>query len=141
MLGLFSGCKKTAEEEDKIITCPPPQSLAGTWELRELQSSMLPLQTFTAGNGNKLVLTYTTYEFSAPGQVTKSGQYTPVADTAVTASVCLNLPDLYYRVVFDSNYTATKTYFSLQGNKLKLVSGCFALDAGVLKTYEKAITQ
>ena len=135
-----AACKKTENETEGPVICLENNILLGYWELREEQSSMLPVQKYVAGNGNKVNFTNQAYAFSAKGQVTQSGPYTVVNDTAVSASTCLNLPpNQFYRIVFDSNYTATKTYISVMGNKLRLVSGCFALDAGSLRTYEKVM--
>lgn len=130
MAVFFDGCKKTAQDT----------TLVGIWELRLEQASMMPTQSYPAGNGNRIQFSQAKeYTFISNGQVVKSGKFDLAHDTTVAANTCLELPGRdFNRIVYDNNYAATKVFFKLTGGtKLTLISGCFAYDAGTVSVYEK----
>jgi hypothetical protein len=126
------GCKKSTDQSSDSIT--------GSWELRETSAAMNSnLDKYAAGNGNILDFTATDYKIYKPGSVIKSGQFTVVQDTTVSTSVCLVFPKGEYtnRIIYDSNYAATKIFYQVDGDKLTFISGCYADDAGHSEVYER----
>src|SRR5690242_8195264 len=109
ILSLFiGGCKKNSDHSSGTIT--------GTWELRETSAAMNPnTSKYSPGNGNKLDFTGTDYKIYKSGQLIKSGQFTVIQDSTVEDYVCLVLPKGQYtnRLIYDSNYTATKVFFHI----------------------------
>ncbi len=132
---LSMSCNKNENKKSKSAT-----SLVGTWELRETSGAMSPtVSKFPAGNGNLLIFTENTYELRKNGQVVKNGSYQIVADSTVEKSVCLVFPkgEYAYRIAYDDNNNEPKQFFHVSGNKLGLVAGCYAYDAGHKEVYEK----
>jgi hypothetical protein len=133
ILPLFNwGCKKVVDRSS--------DSLTGFWELRETSGAMNPkTDKYAAGNGNILDFTGSNYKIYKPGSVIKSGQFTIVQDATVSTSVCLVFPAGEYtsRIIYDSNYAATKIFFQVEGDRLTFISGCYAYDAGYSEVYER----
>ena len=111
--------------------------LEGIWELRSV-SAML-LSTYPPGNGHIISFTSNKYEIRDNGQLTRSGEFEIVKDMTAGASTCLNIRAGEYtsRIIYDNNINTGKTFFELSGNKLTIISGCFAIDAGSSSAYER----
>ena len=108
--------------------------------MRETSAAMNPKsEIYAAGNGNILDFTGTNYKIYKSGSVIKNGQFTVVQDTTVSTSVCLIFPKGEYisRIIYDSNYTATKIFYQIGGDRLTFISGCYAYDAGHSEVYER----
>lgn len=106
--------------------------------MREASAASNPtLYKFAAGNGNILDFTGTNYKIYKSGAVIKSGQFIVVKDTTVSTSVCLVFPKETYtnRVIYDSNFAATKIFYQIEGDSLTFFSGCYAYDAGHSEMY------
>jgi hypothetical protein len=133
ILPLFNwGCKKSTDRSS--------DSIIGFWELRETSAAMTPnIDKYAVGNGNILDFTGTNYKIYKPGSAIKSGQFTVVQDTTVSTSVCLVFPNEEYinRIIYDSNYAATKIFYQVEGGRLTFISGCYAYDAGHREVYER----
>lgn len=131
-----TSCKKISSNCD----CVPwgSDALAGTWELREVSSSR-PTTTLPSGNGNTIKFEGNHFEMHADGQPILSGTYEITDDNTVEESVCLVFPDNQFRqrIIFNNNRNDTKTFINFDKTNLMLASGCFAVDAGVLKKYER----
>lgn len=125
----FSSCKK---DNSNIST-----SLIGTWELRQVSGMMTT--NYSSGNGNILKFTETGYEMYWEGQLTKSGQYAAVHDASVSENTCLvfDAGEFTNRIIYDNDTNAAKEFFKISNNKFTLVSGCFAVDAGAFREYER----
>ena len=101
---------------------------------------MNPLVSSPApGNGHILKFSKTGYERYESHQLVKKGRYAIVADPTVESSVCLLFPvgQFTNRIVYDNNNAAEKQFLQITGNKLTIVAGCYALDAGHRLEYEK----
>ncbi|KIC95186.1 hypothetical protein [Flavihumibacter solisilvae] len=129
-------CKK--QMDCGCVPPPGPDGLTGTWELREVSSSM-PTTTLPAGNGNTIKFSGNQFEIHANGQLESSGTFVIEGDDTFEESVCLVFPDNQFRqrIIFNNNRDAKKTFLNLDKTNLMLASGCFAVDAGVLKKYER----
>jgi hypothetical protein len=116
-------------------------SLAGTWELRQT-SAMGGLKNYAPGNGNLIKFTDSTYKFYSNNTLVKSGIYTTTADDSAAETLCLQLPENEYtnRIIYDNASDSTKVFFDLDNNVLKMISGCFAYDAGSSQQYERINT-
>jgi hypothetical protein len=133
IITLFTiSCEKSGDIK-KLLT---DEQLTGTWELYRL-GGMAPATTYAPNNGNKLVFTGTHYQLYTNGSLEKSGTYTIQQDTTAKAEVCLELPAGSFRrcIVFEPSPNGRKEFFEISGDTLHLLSGCFAYDAGVARTY------
>ena len=133
------GCKKHAIDLQPPCCEPHFPTLLGYWELHSVQASITPTQTYAAGSGNLLVFAGDrTYTIQANGQVTKTGRFDVVPDTASSSNVCGAKPGPNWaRIVYDSNFTADKTFFLLTDTTLQTQRGCTAIDGGVLSMYKR----
>jgi len=131
----FVGCIKSTA--DTAVE----NSIIGRWELQQRQVGMMPAVDYPAGNANSLTFKEATYEVIENGRVVKSGTYTIMHDASVESEVCLVVPsgEFQNRIVYD-NAPSRKVYLQITANKLQLLSGCFALDAGNYETYLKQPT-
>ena len=131
----FNSCKKNEIGEEMSNST----SLIGTWELRQAQFSMMPMQNYFEGNGNILKFTGSTYERFTNGILVKSGNYFIMNDSTVEAEVGLVIPEGQFinRVVFDSISSPRKTFMEISNSKLTLLSGYFPLDGGSKELYER----
>jgi len=111
--------------------------LEGVWELRSV-SAMLS-STYPPGNGHIISFSGNKYEIRDNGQVTRSGEFEIVKDMTAGASTCLSIQAGKYtsRIIYDNNINTGRTFFELSGNKLTIISGCFAIDAGSSAEYER----
>ncbi len=116
-------------------TSPAPD-ITGTWEMRSAQNGMMPLQTYAAGSGGRLIFSNTDYEKQMDGTVSK-GRYEMVKDSTVSASVGLELPagTFAHRLIFDGDTAADKTFVEVRGDTLELLQGFFPVDAGSRRVY------
>ncbi|MDB5246638.1 MAG: hypothetical protein JWQ40_1032 [Segetibacter sp.] len=133
LVSLFPACGKdnsTNNAETRII---------GSWELRQSSGGMRAATDYPAANGNILKFTGSNYESFTDGQLVKRGTYSIVSDTTVEASVCLVLPagEFRNRIIYDNDDQSTKVFIQITGNKLSIISGCYAVDAGHRRDYEK----
>ena len=133
LMSISLSCKKGSTENSTL--------LVGNWEIRQFQGGMSPSVTYSAGNGTILRFTSSTYESITNGQFVKSGKYKIETDFSVETEVCLIIPAGQFtkRIVFDGDYNAQKTFIEVSGNNLTFLSGCFALDGGSQKKYEKQL--
>ena len=78
------------------------------------------------------------YEIRENGQVVKSGEFEIVADATVVESTCLNIAagTFIQRIDLKNASYPQKIFLELSGNKLTLLSGCFALDGGSRREYK-----
>jgi hypothetical protein len=141
MTTLFA-CKKNKDHNDDL-----KKELVSIWELAETSSAMGPMKTYGPGNGNTLSInnddTYAYYKDETV--MMEHGNYTIVPDTSVEKEVCLvNLKDKYKNRFEITNVTpiptvmAFKTFFYVEGDKLYMIGGCYAYDAGSLRVYRRA---
>jgi len=128
---LFSACNKAD------LFCST--DLYGKWELRKVQAGMIPTINHTPGNGNILEFTREGYRIFKDGQLIQSGTYTLTNDPSVKAEVCLeiNSGEFTQRIIYDNDLTKAKVFIDVSNDKLKFLSGCFALDGGSFKEYAR----
>jgi hypothetical protein len=127
-----TNCKKEKKDDNNSSA-----GLEGVWELRSARSMLS--STYPPGNGRIISFTGNKYEMKENGQTTRSGEFQVVEDLTASESTCLNISAGQYtsRIVYDNNMIATKTFFEISENKLTIVSGCFAFDAGSSLEYER----
>ncbi len=130
MLTFTISCKKE--------TVKAKEGIQGVWDLRKISGSWVA-QTYQPGSGNDISFTGTIYQIRENGQVVESGEYEIVADATVGESTCLNIEAGKYplRINFKNARYPQKVFFELSGNNLTLLSGCFAVDAGSRREYER----
>ncbi|HEY0895908.1 MAG TPA: hypothetical protein VGE15_05100 [Sphingobacteriaceae bacterium] len=128
LLILFSGmvmlgCKKENVEK----------SIVGTWELRNVAGGQLPVDPSVIAPGSGSLITFSDdgYERRVKGTVVSSGSYSLRKESAN-----VNGDNADYRIVFDDQSSAIKSYISLSGNTLKIHYGEIALD-GIQETYKR----
>lgn len=116
-----AGCKK-----EKAL----PQSIVGSWELRNLYGVQVPgaPSAFKAGNGDVIVFTDTEYQKINDGKVTTKGTYKIVNESAEIDG------NSYSKALIYDN-KGTKWYFKISGNNLLISVGSIAYD-GFTMTYE-----
>ncbi len=118
-------------------------SLVGEWELRQTSAAMNPLVgNYPPGNGKIIKFTETRYALYEGTQLMKEGDYTVVADPGVETSVCLVFPAGQFtnRIIYDNDTTSEKQFFQITNNRLSIVAGCYAIDAGHRADYERVST-
>lgn len=118
--------------------------LVGEWELRQTSAAMNPLVgNFPPGNGKVLKFTDTRYSIYDGTQLVKQGEYAVVADAGVETSVCLVFPAGQFanRLIYDNDTTGEKQFFQITNNRLSIVAGCYALDAGHRSDYERLVNE
>lgn len=132
---LFESCKKDNSKANTVN----PLSISGTWELRQAQTKNIPTINYPAGNSNIIKFTDSNYSTYSNGALIKSGQYILTNDATASKNVCLVLPSNEFknRIIFDSDYTSTKTFIQLSKDTAKFISGCFAVDSGYYYVYIK----
>ena len=127
-LFILTACNKTTSESGE---------LNGTWTLTKINGNFI-LDTIPERFKETLSLNEGTYEMTI-GDSTITGTYTTAQDTGVIQAVCLQIePGIYSRRIdFSKNNADQKVYYQVEGNTLKLISGCFAYDAGAEKIYSR----
>ena len=143
LLTTLFACKKNKDNNDDL-----KKDLVSVWELAEASSAMTPVKTYDPGNGNILrINNNATYAYFKDSQVVEQGNYSVVADDSVEKEVCLvNLKDKYKNRFEVTNVTPVlprpssdlKVFFYVEGDKLYMISGCYAYDAGSLRVYRRA---
>ena len=130
MFTITISCKKE--------TVKTKEGLEGVWDLRKISGSWATL-TYTSGSGNNIIFTGTHYEIRENGQVVESGEFEILADATAGESTCLDIEAGKYtqRIDFKNARYPQKVFLELSGNKLTLLSGCFALDGGSRREYER----
>lgn len=124
----LTSCKKSV---------PGNTSIIATWELSKVAGQLTI--NYPAGNGTKWKFTEDSYEFYSNNVLQKSGTYSLVNDNTVSQSVCIVFPANQFsrRIIFDNHSDSAKVFIEIAGNKLSMVSGCFAYDAGSIQEYIK----
>ena len=113
LLSVF-GCKK---EEPTF-----QDRLAGKWELRKTIGGFTrTTTTYPSGNGNRLEFTKTTFSRIENGQVSESGTYEVIRDTAGYGKAG-------DRIVYNGIRSGMFEFFSLEANKLTF--SVAAMDGG-----------
>ena len=132
LLLVCTSCKKENKNDNESSA-----GLEGVWELRSSRSMLI--SAYPPGNGHIISFIGNSYEIKDNGQLTRSGEFRVIEDLTAVESTCLNIPDGKYtnRIVYDNNMNATRTFYDLSGNKLTIISGCFAVDAGSALEYER----
>jgi hypothetical protein len=105
-------------------------SLAGTWELRELQGGFRPANAqiyYSAGNGEIWEFTDSTYKKSFEGRLDNAGPYTLTKDTALATG---RLMDAF---VIDRGIYKHQIYFEFNQDTLLLYDGQIAADGTMCK--------
>jgi hypothetical protein len=118
-------------------------SLVGEWELRQTSAAMNPVVgNYPPGNEKILKFTQSRYAIYDGAQLIKEGDYTVVADPTVETSVCLIFPARQFanRIIYDNDTTSEKQFFQITDNRLSIVAGCYAIDAGHRADYERVGT-
>lgn len=125
----LSSCEKNNPTESN--------SIVGGWELLKEQAGRAPVTTYPSGKGNVLRFTKSNYYNFSKGQLLNSGTYAIVTDTTVEAHVCLVLPDNQYRnrIIYDGDENSRKEFYQISNDTLTILSGCFAVDAGISREY------
>src|SRR6186713_379047 len=129
MLTFTISCKKE--------TVKTKEGIEGVWELRKISGSWAT-QTYQPGSGNDISFTGIHYEIKENGQLVESGEFEIIADATAGESTCLDIEAGKYtqRIDFKNARYPQKVFLELSGNKLTLLSGCFALDGGSRREYE-----
>lgn len=114
---------------------PGSKEIEGVWELRKA-SSML-VSDYPPGNGSTIRFTGNKYEKRENGQVIQSGEFSIINDPTASESTCMNIAPGQFtnRIIYDNNINGQKFFLQLKGDQLIVMSGCFAVDAGVALTY------
>lgn len=123
---IFTACRKKETESS---------SLSGTWELTKISGQVII--DYPPGNGTKWKFTETNYEFYRNDTLRKSGTFTLVNDGSVSESVCLTIPANEYkqRIIYNSQSDSVKVFIQVSGNRLSMISGCYANDGGSTQEY------
>jgi hypothetical protein len=131
----FIACKKDNAKNNSDIST----SIVGSWELRQAQTGMIPTINYPSGNGDVLKFTNSDYQVFSNNQLIKSGLYTIVEDTSAENEVCLVIAANQFRnrIIYDGNSIERKIFIQISNNKLTFLTGCFALDGGSYKEYER----
>jgi hypothetical protein len=126
-------CKKDKTGDDLT------KDLIGGWELVSTQASIAPMVMHPSGEGNILTFSDNEYHLYEKQQLVKEGTYTVVIDTTHSDNVCLASPggEFSRRIIFDNDESLPKTFFQITDHKLITRSGCFAVDGGVEKEYNR----
>lgn len=112
----------------------PHDSIDGVWELRSASGMMLI--KYQPGNGNELKFSGSTYELFVNGAFSKGGKYHLTKDASVSTEVCLVISDGQFQNRIElEGVSWPKTFVDVRNDTLRLVGGCFAYDAGSLRTY------
>jgi hypothetical protein len=138
---IIASCSKNKDKEDEgvLINCGCSGNHASYWELKFISGGMMPTVTYPAGNGNILKFTSRTYEKYNDTTLVEKGTHRLVADGSVKENVCLEItPGRYrHRIIFNNDVAAQKTFINITDTTLSYISGCFALDGGVERTYRR----
>ena len=123
-------CKKETEKTK--------EGIEGVWELRKISGSWATL-TYTSASGNNIIFAGSHYEIRENGQLVESGEFEIIADATAGELTCLDIEAGNYtqRIDFKNARYPQKVFLELSGNKLTLLSGCFALDGGSRREYER----
>lgn len=125
------GCKKS----DSAVAM---DGIQGKWELRKSQAGMSIGLEYTAGNANYLVFTGTNYQVLSNGVATSTGTFKVRTESTVIDGCPEAFP---YKEMAKLLWTPAvgdrEPFFYIDGNRLKLMSGCFALDGGIYSEWER----
>lgn len=125
-LSIFTSCKKESTVR---------KSLIGKWELRRGAGQLII--DYPQGNGRILEFTADSYNLYENNQVIQSGTYKITPDNTAEQNVCLVIESGKFanRLDLENSSTNNKVFMELAEDKLELISGCFAVDAGSTRTY------
>ena len=118
-----------------IKTKTTPSIVAGTWEIRSSQISIIPPVIYPAGNDSLLKFTNTNYSIYSKGQLVKTGTYT-ILNVATSPVQNASAPLFSHQIIYDGN-TDAKSYVLVSGNKMTFEEGDMEVDAGIVTEYEK----
>jgi hypothetical protein len=113
LLFFLFGCKK---EEPTF-----QDRLAGKWELRTTFGGWTGTTSYPNGNGNRLEFTKKTFSRYENGQLSESGTYDVIRDTAWYGPVG-------DRIIYNGRREGMITFFTLEGDKLSFSQK--AMDGG-----------
>ena len=130
VLSLATGFISCSKDSETTATGPSTTSaaIAGNWELRKDIGGIGGGSTHEPGNGIIYKFTTSTFESLDSGTVIESGTYTIIKDRSEINQVVLD------RIIFNNDYSSTKTFITVSGNKLTLMFD--AVDGGA-REYEK----
>jgi hypothetical protein len=128
---VICGCEKRISVDD--------MGLIGSWQLIEQTAAMNPEVFHQAANTEVLKFANSNYQVYNHDTLTNSGFYTIVEDSTVEQEVCLVFTENYYsrRIHFSGMDNSRKTFYNQNGDTLRLISGCYAYDAGSTKVYAR----
>jgi hypothetical protein len=112
-----------------------PSIVAGTWEIRSSQISIIPTVNYPAGNDSLLKFTNSNYSIYSKGQLVKTGTYT-ILTISTSPGQNAAAPLFSHQIVYDGN-TGAKSYVLVSGNKMTFEEGDMEVDAGIVTVYEK----
>ncbi|MBE7177497.1 MAG: hypothetical protein INR69_13895 [Mucilaginibacter polytrichastri] len=120
---LFSACKK---DKNNVS----PDSLNGTWELRQINGGWTSGE-FQPGNNNIIQFSGTSFERYDEGKRTVTGTFQVVDEKAE-----VNGKTVSQKIIFSSGDTVTEAFISRVGKTLTIYYGQIAADGAEL-TYAK----
>lgn len=128
---IISGCKKGTSVDD--------MGLIGSWQLVERSGGMNPEVFHPAANEEVLKFANSNYKLYHNDILANTGFYAIAEDSTVEQEVCLVFANNYYsrRIDFSGMDNSGKTFYNLNGDTLRLISGCYAYDAGSTKVYAR----
>lgn len=128
-ISLFTSCEKSEEA---------PASLSGTWRLVEARG-MFVIRDFPPDRVETITFEGNTYQLKIGENITE-GDFTTADDPTVAKEVCLEMPPgRYTRTIrFSKRSSDQKIFYEFDGDTLKMISGCFALDGGSEKIYKRS---
>lgn len=129
---LSFGCKKDSKRTSTGLT--------GAWIITGIQGGMMPFYQPTGDDRETLIFENDSYTWKRGNTVIGTGSYTVIADADMEKEVCLVNEEGKYsnRIEFAGTSIPYKVYFAVTADKLELVYGCFALDYGTYKVFERA---
>lgn len=131
LLFCAAGCKKS----DTAIAV---DSIQGKWEIRAIQAGMTPTLIYEAGNGHYLLFEGNNYKEIKSGATILTGTYT-VRKESTSIEGCPNSSPqpVMTKMIWSPSVGGREPFFYFDGNRLKFISGCFALDGGIFSEWEK----
>ncbi len=120
-----AGCKKEKTSA----------TIEGTWELQRVVG--MATINYPPGIGNLLKFDGYNYELYVNGTLIKSGTYAIIPDQTVNAATCMVIDPGRFnqRIIYDNDVNGRKEFLELAADKLSIMGGCFAIDAGYTAEY------
>ncbi|WP_336516970.1 hypothetical protein [Pollutibacter soli] len=132
LTALVSGCSKEKRNLKKADA-----SLKGVWELRLVSGTMLPPQPYAAGNENRLEFDGSRFKKYENGTPVKSGTYNIVHEPNAQDVICMMVDPGTFdeKIVFNPESDLRPMLIEIDGDKLAVLTGCFAIDGGARYDY------